>query len=399
MLSSRILKRRTVKTFSIRAAFNEAQRQRKLFGREAVFDFSIGNPGAPVPSEALAAIENLARDRNTPHSYMCEAGYDWVRHKISQSLRDRFGTAYTCDNIIMTPGAAGALNCTLGALLDPSDEVVIIRPYYPPYIDFIENHGGRAVVADSNRDDFQPDLDSVSEKITARTKAVIINSPNNPSGAVYSAELAAGLCAVLKNKMAEYQTVIYLITDEPYRELVYDNVSPPVWANIYPNTVMIYSFSKSLSLPGERIGYAAISPDAQDSAALTAGVRTAMGMLGYVNAPASFQSVAAICADIKPDIGYYAENRRLLYEELNSLGFQAPIPQGAFYIFVKSPLAEEVDFLEAARLRHLMFVGGTVFDCPGYARLSFCIDRDTIIKSFQALKLLAEDCHLPGQKQ
>ena len=377
----------------IRAAFNEAERQRTVYGAGAVFDLSIGNPGAPLDEAARRAIEELSRDMQS-HGYMCEAGYEWVRENISASLERRFGVPYRTDGIVMTAGAAGALNSTLAALLDAGDEVIVIRPFYPPYAAFIKNWGGMPVTVGSDLSNFQPDFNSLEKSITKKTKAVIINSPNNPSGAIYTHETAARLGKMLSDFSKKYGHEIYLISDEPYRELVYTGAELPVWAKYYGDSIMVYSFSKSLSLAGERIGYAAVSPYAREADRLASAIRIAQGICGYVNAPAFFQAIVGMCADVKPDLRYYEENRRLLYSKLKELGFEAQKPEGAFYIFVKSPLPDERDFIEAAAKRHLIFVGGSAFACPGYARLSFCAGRGVIEGALDALEALARDCGL-----
>lgn len=393
MISSRISEMLGRGASPIRAAFNEAERQRAVYGAGAVFDLSIGNPGAPLDERVKRAMEELSRDM-PDHGYMCEAGYEWVREKISASLEKRFGVPYRTKDIVMTAGAAGALNSTLAALLDAGDEVVIIRPFYPPYTAFIKNWGGVPVAADSDLSNFQPDFASLEKKLTERTKAVIINSPNNPSGAIYTHETAARLGNMLADFSKKFGHEIYLISDEPYRELVYTGAELPVWAKYYGDSVMVYSFSKSLSLAGDRIGYAAVSPYAREAEKLTAAIRIAQGICGYVNAPAFFQAVAGMCADVEPDLSYYRENRSLLYSKLKELGFEAHEPEGAFYIFVKSPLPDERDFIEAAAKRRLIFIGGGAFACPGYARLSFCAGRGVIEGALGALEALARDCGL-----
>ncbi len=391
MISRRIANKLSHGTSSIREAFNEAERQRALYGVDSVFDLSIGNPGAPLDAAVARAITEIAQKAGG-HGYMCEAGYKWARENIASSLVERFGTPYKAEDIIMTSGAAGALNAVLCALLDPGDEVVVIRPFYPPYLSFIENWGGVPVIADSDMSTFQPDFSSLEGRISGRTKAVIVNSPNNPSGAVYTLKTASRLGELLRERERMYGKSIYLISDEPYRELVYTAQMLPVWAECCKNAVMVYSFSKSLSIAGERVGYAAVSPYSEEAAALRAAVRAAQGVCGYVNAPAFFQAVAGKCAGVMPDIGFYAENRRLLYSKLVETGFKVHEPEGAFYIFVESPLPRESDFIKAAANRRLIFVGGSAFGCPGYARLSFCGRRETISGALSALERLASDC-------
>lgn len=378
----------------IRAAFEEAQRLQCIYGAEQVFDLSIGNPGAPPPAKVRQTALALLHDPSLDHRYMCTAGYAAVRVQIVDSLNRRFDAACEPDNIVITPGAAGGLNAVLCALLDAGDEVVVFRPYYPAYANFIENWGARLVGVAPTVVNFQPDLTELEWYITERTKAIIVNSPHNPTGTIYSLQTAQGIAAILERKQSQYGHEIYLLSDEPYRELVYDNTCPLWWPHIYANAIVIYSFSKSLSLPGERIGYVLIPPTLRDNASVIRAVRLSMGVLGYINAPAFFQQVVAQCQDEQVDLAYYDRNRRLLYGKLRELGFEAMEPKGAFYIFVKSPLEQEADFLKLARRQHLIFVGGSAFDWEGYVRLSFCGPYDTLERALPALQLLAADCGL-----
>lgn len=378
----------------IRQAFNEAMRQRELYGADKVYDLSLGNPSVLPPKEVRESMRRLSAQENLSHQYMCEAGYEEVRCEIAASLNREHRTAYDCENIIMTNGVAGGLNIVLRALLDPGDEVVIFRPYYPPYVGFIKNWSGIPVMVSPEGDSFQPDFNELEGKITERTKAVIINSPHNPTGIIYTADTAARLAGILEDKQKEYGHSICLISDEPYRDLVYDGTKLPWWPDIYQNTIVSYSFSKSLSLAGERIGYLLIPSEMEASGEVIRAVRLSMGRLGFVNAPAFFQRVAGDCACVQVDVDYYDRNRRLLYDTLTRLGFTCTKPQGAFYIFVKAPGDDEEEFLEMAGKRHLIFVGGSSFGWRGYARVSFCCGYEVLKAAVPALELLAKDCGL-----
>lgn len=391
---SKLMKDKLSVNGGIRAAFNEAQRQYGIYGKENVFDLSIGNPGAPVPEKVIETLQNLAADTKLQHSYMCEAGYEETRKIVADSLNREHGTAYEFNHIIMSNGVAGGINCTLCALLDPEDEVIVFRPYYPAYVGFAENWGGKIITVSPDERDFSPNLEEFEQKISPKTKVVIINSPHNPSGTIYTKETAKRMTEILRRKQQEYGHEIYLLSDEPYRDLVYDDTILPWWPEEYENTIVIYSFSKSLSLAGERIGYVLVPPEVSESELVIRAIRLAMGKIGFVNAPAYFQKVIAACIDEKVNLEYYDRNRQLLYGNLKRLGFEAVEPKGAFYIFVKSPLEKEEDFIEAARKRHLIVVGGSSFGWSGYVRLSFCCEYEVLERAIPALEKLAEDCGL-----
>lgn len=379
---------------AIRVAYNEGQRLSERYGADQVFDLSIGNPGAPPPAQVRQAILELMEDPALSHAYMCDAGYEVVRDHVAQSLNRRFQAGCQREQIIMSVGAAGGLNAVLFALLDVGDEVIVFRPYYPAYAEFIDNWGGRLVGVCPEGEAFQPDFADLERRITFRTKVVLVNSPHNPTGTIYTPETARRIAEILEAKQAEYGHAIYLLSDEPYRELVYDQSPVIWWPHIYSNTVVVYSFSKSLSLPGERIGYVMISPTAEEGAVLAQAVRRATGCLGYVNAPALFQRVVERCLDVQVDVAYYDQNRRLLCGALQKLGFEVVPPRGAFYIFVKAPAGQESEFVELARRRRLIIVGGSAFDWAGYARLSFCGTNQTLTRAIPALTQLAADCGL-----
>ncbi|RGK46646.1 pyridoxal phosphate-dependent aminotransferase [Dorea formicigenerans] len=377
----------------IREAFNEARRQKALYGDENVYDLSIGNPSAPAPGKVTEVLKDFCGKKELDHQYMCESGYEEVREKIADHLNQKYNTGYGINNIIMTNGVAGGINIVLRALLDPGDEVIIFRPYYPAYKGFVGNWQGKIVEVNS-KEDFQPDFEDLEHKITIRTKVVIVNSPHNPTGVIYTKETATKISEILKSKQKEYGHAICLLSDEPYRDLVYIEEDLPWWPDFYQNTIVSYSFSKSLSLAGERIGYLTIPTEVEDSENVIKAVRLAMGGLGFVNAPALFQRIVGECIDEQVDLEYYAKNREILYGTLKQCGYECIEPKGAFYIFVKAPDNNEERFLEFARKRHLIFVGGSSFGYKGYVRLSFCCKYEVLQRATDALKQLADDCRL-----
>ena len=377
----------------IREAFNEARRQKALYGDENVYDLSIGNPSAPVPRKVTEVLKDFCGKKELDHQYMCESGYEEVREKIADHLNQKYNTGYGINNIIMTNGVAGGINIVLRALLNPGDEVIIFRPYYPAYKGFVENWQGK-IVEVNPKEDFQPDFEDLEHKITIRTKVVIVNSPHNPTGVIYTKETAAKISEILKSKQKEYGHAIFLLSDEPYRDLVYIEEELPWWPDFYRNTIVSYSFSKSLSLAGERIGYLTIPTEVEDSENVIKAVRLAMGRLGFVNAPALFERIVGECIDEQVDLEYYAKNREILYGTLKQCGYECIEPKGAFYIFVKAPDNNEERFLELARKRHLIFVGGSSFGYSGYVRLSFCCKYEVLQRATDALKHLADDCRL-----
>lgn len=388
----------------IRRAFEEGQRLGSLYGKENVFDFSIGNPEIPAPEAIRKWVRQIiGEDPRSIHGYMCDAGYEEVREKIAASLNRRFGTSFSLHNIVMSAGAAGAINVIMYALLDPGDEVILMRPYYPGYQSFILNWDAELVAVDPDPEDFQPDMEDFRRKITERTKLVIVNSPNNPTGVIYTEETIRGLTEILREKQEQYGHGIYLLSDEPYRELCYIDTYPegelPFWTEYYENTIIVYSFSKTLSIPGERIGYFVIPDGAAGSRDLIKASRIATGMLGFVNAPSLFQKVAGACVEIKADIYDYRRNRDLLYNTLCRLGFTCIPPQGAFYIFVKTPGGDEKEFLKAAHACRILLVGGSAFGYPGYARISFCVSYDKIKRSLPAFEKLAGMMDLQGGRK
>ena len=377
---------------AIRAMFEEGNRLAKLYGAENVFDFSLGNPNVPAPEAVKTAIREML-DEEDPlvlHGYTnSNAGYEDVRQVIADSLNERFGTSFQAKNLIMTVGAAGGLNVILKTLVNPGDEVITFAPYFGEYRSYTANYDGVLVEISPNTEDFQPKLDEFEQKISAKTKAVIVNTPNNPTGVVYSEETIKKMAAILEAKQKEFGTDIYLISDEPYRELAYDGVEVPYLTKYYANTIVGYSYSKSLSLPGERIGYLVIPDEAADSEDIISAATVANRILGFVNAPTLQQKVIAKCINEKTDISYYDRNRETLYNGLKELGFSCIKPQGAFYLFVKSPVENEKEFVAAAKKYNILIVPGSSFGCPGYVRLAYCVAYETIVNSLPKFKELA----------
>lgn len=378
---------------AIRAMFEEGKKMAEQYGAENVYDFSLGNPNVPAPAEVKEAIlkELEEEDSLMLHGYMSNSGYEDVREAVAQSINKRFGTAFHQKNIVMTVGAAGGVNVILKTLLNPGDEVMVIAPYFGEYNSYVANYDGRVVVVSPNTDTFQPNLTELEEKITEKTKAVIVNSPNNPTGVVYSEEIIQKMADILEKKQSRFQSDIYLISDEPYRELAYDGVEVPYLTKYYRNTIVAYSFSKSLSLPGERIGYLVIPDEAADGSEIQAAANVATRILGYVNAPSLMQKAVARCLDARADVPYYNRNRETLYNGLRELGFSCIKPQGAFYLFVKSPVEDEKIFCEAAKKYHILLVPGSSFACPGYVRIAYCVSYETIVNAMPGFQKLAEE--------
>lgn len=379
---------------AIRAMFEEGNRLAQKYGAENVFDFSLGNPNVPAPESVKKAIIDLLDDEDpiVLHGYTnSNAGYEDVRSAVAQSLNERFGTAFEGRNITMTVGAAGGLNVILKALLNPGDEVIVFAPYFGEYRSYTDNYDGVLVEISPDTETFQPKLDEFESKITTKTKAVIVNTPNNPTGVVYSEQTIKKLAAVMEAKQKEYGTDIYLISDEPYRELAYDGVEVPYLTKYYDNTVVGYSYSKSLSLPGERIGYLVIPDEASDSENLIAAANVATRILGFVNAPTLQQKAVKACLNEKTDISFYNRNRETLYNGLKELGFECIKPEGAFYLFVKSPVEDEKKFCAEAKKYNILIVPGSSFGCPGYVRIAYCVSYETIVNSLPKFAELAKE--------
>ncbi len=376
----------------IRAMFEEGKKLAAIHGAENVYDFSLGSPNVEPPATIKQAIFDILNEEspNLVHGYMNNSGYIDVRAKIADFLNRKHQVALTEDNILMTCGAAGGLNVLLKTLLNPGDEVVTFAPYFVEYRSYVSNYGGELVVVPTDISNFEPDLTALSWAITAKTKAVLINSPNNPTGVIYSEKVIKGLAALLEEKQKELGTSIYLISDEPYREVSYDGVHVPYVLKYYRNAFIGYSYSKSLSLPGERIGYIVTNTGMDDFEPITQAMNVANRILGFVNAPSLFQRVIGRCLDSEVDVDIYKRNRDLLYNHLTDIGFSCVKPQGAFYLFPKSLIADDRQFAEDAKQFNILMVPGTAFACPGHFRLSYCIAYEKIEKSLDAFTKLAK---------
>ena len=380
----------------IRAMFEEGNQMAKEFGRENVYDFSLGNPSVPAPESVKAAIIDTLNNEDSlmVHGYMSNVGYEDVRQAVAENLNKRFGTDFSMNNIIMTVGAAGGLNVILKTLLNPGDEVLAFAPYFTEYGNYVMNYDGVLKVVTADTETFQLNLREFAEKLTPKTKAVIINNPNNPTGVVYSHETCMELGRILREKQKEFGTSIYLISDEPYRELAYDGVEVPYLTKYYANTIVGYSWSKSLSLPGERIGYLVIPTECDDFELIYSAASIATRVSGFVNAPSLLQRAVAKCLDAQTDVEAYNKNREALYNGLMDCGFECIKPQGAFYLFVKSPTPDEKEFVNRAKKYHILMVPGSSFACPGYVRIAYCVSYDTIIRSLPYFKQLSAEYNL-----
>lgn len=379
----------------IRKMFEEGNRLAKIYGRENVYDFSLGNPNIPAPESINESIKKIVDTEESTyvHGYMSNAGYEDVREKIADSINKRFDTKFNASNIVMTVGAAGGLNVTFRTILNPGEEVITFAPFFGEYRNYASNFGADLVVVSPNIVDFQPKLDEFEAKINEKTRAVLINTPNNPSGVVYSDETLKKIADILNRKEKELGRDIFLISDEPYRELAYDGVEVPYITKYYHNAIVGYSFSKSLSLPGERIGYLVIPDEVSDAEDMKAAASVATRILGFVNAPSLLQRVVAENLDAKVNVEEYDKNRVALYEGLKKLGFTCIKPQGAFYLFVKAP-GEEKAFVEACAKEHILIVPGSAFGCPGYARLAYCVSHETILNSLPHFATVAKELGL-----
>lgn len=376
----------------IRAMFEEGKKMAEKYGAENVYDFSLGNPSVEPPEEVKQAIIDILKEEepNTLHGYMSNSGYEDVRQTIADNINKRFDTHFSVENIIMTVGAAGGLNVILKTLINPGEEVIVFAPFFGEYRNYIANVDGKVVVVPPDTSTFMPDMQEFEERITPKTRAVIINTPNNPTGVVYSEDTLKELAAILEKKQKEFGTDIYLISDEPYRELVYGDVTVPYVTKYYNNAIVGYSYSKSLSLPGERIGYLVIPNEVSDFEAVSGAANVATRILGFVNAPSLQQKVIARCVDAKVDIEVYDKNRRLLVENLRKFGYECASPDGAFYLFVKTLEEDDAAFTAKAKELNLLVVPGSSFSCPGYVRIAYCVDYDMIVRALPAFEKLAE---------
>lgn len=367
------------KSSVIRELFSYGLERKKIVGEDKVYDFSLGNPSIPAPDEVRDAIcELLKEPAEQLHGYSPASGDPFVKQTLAASVNRRFSTDFTADNFFMTVGAAASLNISLHALCNPGDEVIVFAPFFPEYRVWIEQARANIKICPPKEDTFEIDFSVLEGIFTEKTKAVIINSPNNPSGVVYSEKTIQKLADLLKKKQEEYRTSIYLISDEPYREIVYDGIDVPFISKYYENTLICYSYSKSLSLPGERIGYILVPDEVEDAKCVMAAVAGAARALGFVCAPVLFQKVIAKCVDVTGDILAYQKNRDLLYKGLTDLGYDCIYPQGAFYLFVKAPLGDAQEFSDRAKKHDVLIVPSDSFGCPGYVRISYCVAEKTI---------------------
>lgn len=377
----------------IREIFEYGNQRKKEVGAENVYDFSLGNPSVPAPKAVDQAIREIldTEDPMAIHSYTSAQGSEECREALAKSLNQRFKTHFTADNFYMTVGAAASISICFKALANEGDEFITFAPFFPEYQCFVEAAGGKLVVVPAKEDDFQIDFTQFEKLCNERTKAVIVNSPNNPSGVIYSEETIQKLVKCLEKKQKEYGHAIYLISDEPYREIVYDGCQVPFLTKYYNNTFICYSFSKALSLPGERIGYVIVPDEMENAKEVYAAVCGAGRALGYVCAPSLFQKVVAKCAYEVSDLSVYKKNRDLLYNGLVSMGFQCVKPEGAFYLFVKAFGENSEEFCERAKKYDLLLVPGTGFGCPNYVRISYCVTTEQIERSLPAFEKLAKE--------
>lgn len=382
------------KSSVIRELFAYGLERKKVVGEDKVYDFSLGNPSIPAPHQVKDALMQLLEEpAEVLHGYSPASGDPKVKQMLAESVNRRFGTHFSGDNFYMTVGAAASLNISINAITNPGDELITFAPFFPEYTVWVENAGAKLLINPADTKSFQIDFDAFEKLLSPKTKGVIINSPNNPSGVVYSEETIQKLSAVLEKKEQEYGHTIYLISDEPYREIVYDGLEVPYVTKYYKDTFVCYSYSKSLSLPGERIGYIIVPEEMADSKRVMAAVNGAGRALGFVCAPVLFQRAVAMCADVPSDIEAYARNRDLLYNGLTELGYECVRPQGAFYLFVKSPekSGDAGEFSERAKKHDVLIVPSDSFGCPGYVRISYCVAEKTIVDSMPEFKAIMEE--------
>ena len=378
---------------AIRMMFEEGNRLRAIYGADKVYDFSLGNPSVPAPECVKEAIIDLVNEVEPTvlHGYMSNAGFEDVRQTIAESLNHRFGTKFAAKNLIMTVGAASGLNVIFKTILNPEEEVIVFAPYFLEYGAYVRNFDGKLVEISPDTTTFQPNLEEFEQKITAKTRAVIVNTPHNPTGVVYSEETIKKLAVILEKKQKEFGSVIYLISDEPYRELAYDGVEVPYLTKYYDNTIVGYSYSKSLSLPGERIGYIVAPNEAEDFEQLLPAFIASARLLSYVCVPTLYQKVVGECVDLTSDLSIYQKNKDLFYNALVDMGYECVEPGGAFYLFPKALEEDANAFCEKAKEYDLLIVPGDSFGCPGYVRISYCVPTERIEKALPLFKKLIDD--------
>ncbi len=376
----------------IRKMFEAGIALKKIHGADKVYDFSLGNPNVEQPQEFKRELLDIANQEiKLKHGYTPNAGYLETRQVIAQKICNATGLKITADHVVMSCGAGGALNVILKSLLDPGDEVIILKPFFVEYPFYIENYHG-VVKYVPTKSDFSLDIAAVSKAITRKTKAIIINSPNNPTGKVYSKKNIADLARLLKEKGSVRNKPIYLIADEPYAEIVFDGVEMPSILKAYPNSIIAYSYSKTLSLPGERIGYIAVNPKIHEAGDLMNALILCTRISGFVNAPALMQRIVARLQHVTVDVNIYQKKRDLLCSGLAKAGYQFTKPQGAFYLFVKSPIPDDVEFVQLLLKKNILVVPGSGFGCPGYFRIAFCVDDLTILNAMDGFAAVIKEC-------
>lgn len=393
MLLSHHIHDKISKSSWIRAMFEEGEKLRKIYGADKVYDFSLGNPDYEPPTEVKAALQKYAAGSYSGlHRYMSNAGHPEVCAKIAAKAADESGLPVKQNHIIMTCGAAGGLNVVLKSIVNPGDEVIVFSPYFVEYLFYIENYAGKPVVVPTEPDTFEPSLSKLADSITAKCKAIIINSPNNPTGVVYSEAVLKKMAELLASKEKEFNTEILVISDEPYGKLTYDGVTVPGILRIFNHSVVVNSYSKSLAVPGERVGYIAVNPAIPAVDLLISGMIFCNRTLGFVNAPALFQRVIADSLDAKVNTAEYQKRRDYFHAALTDLGYTCVKPQGAFYLFPQSLIPDDIAFTKMALKHNLLIVPGSGFGCPGHFRLAYCVDFSIIQNSIPAFQALAEEC-------
>lgn len=375
----------------IRDIFEEGKKLAEVYGAENIYNFSIGNPSVEPPAIVNQAMKDIL-EQEAPlalHGYPANVGHPEVRRHVAQHLNGKYGCNYNEQGIIMTSGAASALAMLCNTLLDAGDEVVTFAPYFWEYKSYVETFYGRLVPAQCNMETLQPDPETLKEALSEKTKFVLINTPNNPTGAVYTPESLRQVAQILEEKQKEYGHPIYLVSDEPYRKLAY-GIEVPYLTDYYRNTIVVYSYSKALSIPGERIGYVAMQPDIDDFADMVAGLTASMRYLGYVNAPSLQQKMLLKCVDASVDISIYEETRNILYDGLTQMGYTCIHPDGAFYLFMKAPEEDDAHFCEVAKEERILMAPGTAFYGPGWVRISYCVPAAVAERSLPGFKRLLE---------
>ena len=375
----------------IRAMFEEGKKMAAIYGADHVYDFSLGNPNVPAPGAVKDAIIDIVTNEDPVlvHGYMSNSGFEDVRTKIAEHLNAQYGTSYTFNNLVMIVGAAGGMNVFFKTLLNPGDEVVTFSPYFGEYRAYVSNFDGKLVEVQTDPVTFEPDPKALAAAVTPKTKAVILNSPNNPTGVVYSEECIREIARLLEDKQKEYGTTIFIFSDEPYREIVYGEYKVPWIPNYYRNTVVGYSYSKSLSLPGERIGYLVLPSEIDDAEDMISAANVANRILGFVNAPSLQQRVVAKCLNEKTDVDFYAKNRQMLMDGLREAGYTFVEPQGAFYLWLKSPEEDEKAFVAKCKEKQILIVPGSSFGCAGWTRVAYCVSHETVKNSLPGFREVA----------